>query len=203
MKKPEENAPRMKYFSAASCDSNRRRRAIPVSRYSGSDMISSATNIVSRSLAATKSIIPPTANSSRGQISVCSQPAVVKSRSSSEPGTVEARGAKASPAGSTLRSAMKSAAMAPTTSTTPCRKRAGPSAAYAPDMTTSKVPSASTTATKAAISAAGTRTRWIRRRERRGAKASTSTPTAAVPSTIATGAMIAQSIVGGTNSATS
>src|SRR5215471_16034255 len=51
-KNAEEYAPSRKYFIAASCDSRRRRRAMPHSRYSGRDSTSSAMNIVSRSLAA-------------------------------------------------------------------------------------------------------------------------------------------------------
>ena len=65
-KKAEENAPSRKYFMAASCDSRRRRLASPHSRYSGSDSVSSATNIVSRSFEAGKSSMPPTANSVSG-----------------------------------------------------------------------------------------------------------------------------------------
>ena len=61
-KKAEENAPSRKYFIAASCDSRRRRRARPHSRYSGSDSVSSAMNMVSRSLAAGNSSMPPMAN---------------------------------------------------------------------------------------------------------------------------------------------
>ena len=61
-KNAEENEPSRKYFMAASCDSRRRRRASPHSRYSGSESTSSATNIVSRSLAAGNSSMPPTAN---------------------------------------------------------------------------------------------------------------------------------------------
>ena len=64
--KPEEKAPSRKYFIAASWLSSRRRRARPHSRYSGSESTSSATNMVSRSPDAGKSIIPPIANSSRG-----------------------------------------------------------------------------------------------------------------------------------------
>src|ERR1700743_1622977 len=47
-KKAEENEPSRKYFMAASCESRRRRRASPHIRYSGSDSVSSATNIVRR-----------------------------------------------------------------------------------------------------------------------------------------------------------
>ena len=58
-------------MTAASCDSSRRRRASPHIRYSGRESTSSATNIVSRSFAATKIIIPPIANSVSGKTSVC------------------------------------------------------------------------------------------------------------------------------------
>jgi hypothetical protein len=65
-KNADEKAPSRKYFSAASWDSSRRRRASPHSRYSGSEKTSSATNSVSRSPAAGNSIIPPTENSVSG-----------------------------------------------------------------------------------------------------------------------------------------
>ncbi len=58
-------------MTAASWDSSRRRRASPHITYSGSDSTSSAMNIVSRSLAATNAIIPPSANSANGNTSVC------------------------------------------------------------------------------------------------------------------------------------
>ena len=85
-KKAEEKAPSRKYFMAASCESSRRRRASPHSRYSGSDSTSSATNMVSRSFEAGNSSIPPTANSVSGKISVCMIPAARPSRSSGLPG---------------------------------------------------------------------------------------------------------------------
>ena len=103
-KKAEENAPSRKYFMAASCDSSRRRRARPHSRYSGSDSTSSATNIVSRSLEAGNSIIPPTANIVSGKISVCCIPAARPSRSSGLPGVAAACAAN----GLSLVSAMSS-----------------------------------------------------------------------------------------------
>ena len=65
-KNAEENEPSRKYFMAASCDSSRRRRARPHSRYSGSDRTSSATNMVSRSFEAGNSSMPPTANRASG-----------------------------------------------------------------------------------------------------------------------------------------
>ena len=61
-KNADENAPSRKYLTAASCESRRRRRASPHSRYSGRDRTSSATNMVSRSLEAGNSSMPPTAN---------------------------------------------------------------------------------------------------------------------------------------------
>ncbi len=61
-KNAEENAPSRKYFTDASCESRRRRLARPHSTYSGSDSTSSATNMVSRSLDAGNSSMPPTAN---------------------------------------------------------------------------------------------------------------------------------------------
>src|SRR5712691_11252 len=65
-KNAEENAPSRKYFIAASWESRRRRRAMPHSKYSGSDSTSSATNMVSRSLDAANSSMPPIANSVSG-----------------------------------------------------------------------------------------------------------------------------------------
>ncbi len=65
-KNAEENAPSRKYFIEASCDSRRRRRDSPHSRYSGRESTSSATNIVSRSLDAGNSSMPATANSVSG-----------------------------------------------------------------------------------------------------------------------------------------
>ena len=69
-KNAEANAPSRKYFSAASWLTSRRRRAMAHSRYSGSEKTSSATNIVSRSLAETNSIMPASANSVSGKTSV-------------------------------------------------------------------------------------------------------------------------------------
>ena len=58
-------------MTAASCEISRRRRASPHSRYSGSDSTSRATNSVTVSVAAGKTIIPPIANSASGKTSVC------------------------------------------------------------------------------------------------------------------------------------
>src|SRR5262249_8738809 len=69
-KNADENAPSRKYLTAASCESRRRRRASPHSRYSGRDRTSSATNMVSRSLEAGNSSIPPTANRVSGETPV-------------------------------------------------------------------------------------------------------------------------------------
>ncbi len=77
----EANAPSRKYFSDASWLSSRRRLARPVSRYSGSENTSSATNKVSRSPAAGKIIMPPRASSTSGKTSVWVSPRAVASRS--------------------------------------------------------------------------------------------------------------------------
>ena len=73
-------------MTAASCEISRRRRASPQSRYSGRDSTSRATNSVTVSVAAGKTIIPPTANSASGKISVCIGAAtLVATRSRWEP----------------------------------------------------------------------------------------------------------------------
>ncbi|CAM5448064.1 hypothetical protein SALBM311S_04500 [Streptomyces alboniger] len=71
----EANAPSRKYLTAASCDISRLRRASAHSRYSGSEKTSSATNSVSRSLAAGKISMPAIANNSSGNTSVVVNPA--------------------------------------------------------------------------------------------------------------------------------
>jgi len=71
-KMAELSAPSRKYFNEASWLSSRRRRAIPHKTYSGNDSTSRATNMVSRSLAAAKTIMPASENSSSGKTSVCS-----------------------------------------------------------------------------------------------------------------------------------
>ena len=65
-KNAEENAPSRKYFTAASCEKRRRRRASPHSRYSGRLITSSAMNMVRKSFAAGNMSIPSTANSTSG-----------------------------------------------------------------------------------------------------------------------------------------
>ena len=117
---PSANAPSRKYFSAASCDSSRRRRDRPAIRYSGSDSTSSATNISSRLFEIGKISMPETANSSSGKISVwirslSCQPPVV-----GEPTTTAAEATIGLPT-STLRSAISSVAMIARTRMVPCR----------------------------------------------------------------------------------
>ena len=67
--KPEENAPSTKYFSAASKDSWRRRRAVAAMMYRGRDMTSRATKRVTKLSAAGKIIMPPVEKSTRANIS--------------------------------------------------------------------------------------------------------------------------------------
>ena len=113
---------------AASCESSRRRLARPHSRYSGSDSTSSATNMVSRSFAAGKSIIPPTANIVSGKISVCMIPAPRASRSSGLPGVAAACAAN----GLLLVSPMSSTLTKASTTMVPWMNRVGRSTATAP-----------------------------------------------------------------------
>src|SRR5580692_2102051 len=127
-KKAEENEPSRKYFMAASFDSRRRRLASPHSRYSGSDSTSSATNMVSRSFDAGNSIIPPTANSVSGKISVWVIPATRPSRSSGLPGGAAAWAAK----GLLLVSAMSRTLAKASTTIVPWMNRVGRSMPTAP-----------------------------------------------------------------------
>jgi hypothetical protein len=127
-KNAEEKAPSRKYFIAASCESRRRRLASPHSRYSGSDSTSSATNMVSRSLAAGNSSIPPIANMVSGKISVCMIPAPRASRSSALPGVAAACAAN----GLLLESPMSSTLAKASTRIVPWMNRVGRSTATAP-----------------------------------------------------------------------
>ena len=115
-KKADENAPSRKYFRPASWLSRRRRRAIALSRYSGSDMTSRATNIVSRSLAARKTIMPPRENSASGNTSECSSRAAVASSSCTLPGTDAAAAENTEAPLPSRRSANTESASAPNTS---------------------------------------------------------------------------------------
>ena len=131
-------------MTAASCESSRRRRASPHMRYSGRLSTSSATNIVSRSLAATNVIIPASANSVNGKTSVCIVGAWPGSaviglvgrprRSARAPPPAAARAAADAmnaPPGSTDRSAMSSTLPRPSASRVPQRNRVGRSTASA------------------------------------------------------------------------
>ncbi len=133
----EAKAPSRKYLTAASCDISRLRRASAHSRYSGSEKTSSATNSVSRSLAAGKTSMPATANSSSGNTSVVVNPALTAAFSLSLPGTDAACAAKESTrlpcaTGSSRRSAKVNRPTRAASRIVPCRKSAGPSTAIAP-----------------------------------------------------------------------
>ena len=123
-------------MSAASCDTNRRRRASPHIRYSGSDNTSRATNIVNRSSAAPKIIMPANANIISGKISVCATTALAATFSATLPGTAAACGVKPSsppPAEAGMRrSAASSTPRMPINSNSPCKNRAGRSTASEP-----------------------------------------------------------------------
>ena len=128
MKNAEEKAPSRKYFSAASCDSSLRRRARPASRYSGSERISSATNMTSRVFDAANSIMPATANDISGYASVWVSELVCCARAPRLPGTIAARATSDPTRGSAtnITEPMPSARMVPS------RNSAGPSIATAP-----------------------------------------------------------------------
>ena len=192
-KNAEEKAPSRKYFMAASCERRRRRRARPHSRYSGSDSTSSATNMVSRSFEAGKSIIPPTANSVSGKISVCMMPAARPSRSSWLPGVAAATAAN----GLWLVSPMSSTLTKASTRMVPWMNRVGRSTATAPSTATCPglplayrlcVEATTMVRMNAAASDPRDRIRCVVRREQRGANASTRTPATAARKTTSMGA---------------
>ncbi len=162
---------------------------------------------VSRSLAAGKTSIPPTANSAIGNTSVVVNPALTAACSASPPGTAAACATKESTflpcaAGSSRRSAKVNVATSATSRIVPWRKSAGPSTAMAPiaailALVVPKPPAASpTTAAKPAASASTDSRSWAWYRLRRGRNASRTTPTTAAPSTISAGASWAYSIFG-------
>ena len=186
---------------AASCESSRRRRASPHSRYSGSDSTSSATNMVSRSLEAGNSIMPPTANSVSGKISVCMLPAARPSRSSGLPGVAAACAAN----GLSLVSAMSSTLTKASTSMVPWMNSVGRSTATAPIAATwPGLPLAYSCACEAttivrmnaAASEPSASTRCTARRAGRGVNASTSTPATAAPKTTSIGESCPNSMLG-------
>ena len=143
-------------MTAASCESNRRRRAIPHRTYSGRESTSNAMNSVIRSFAAGNSMRPPVANSASGKISVWVNPARSASRSPEPPGATAAWGAKPASTflreadGMTVRSPISTPAPRATTTVRPCRNSAGPSTATAPSAVTILVPARRTTETSAA-----------------------------------------------------
>ncbi len=189
-KNAEANAPSRKYFSAASWESSRRRRARPHIRYSGREKTSRATNMVSRSLAETKSIIPPRAKSRRGYTSVPPSRRMACSRSAWVPAVTAAAATKAPP-GSRERSATSRSATIPRTTRVPSRNRAGPSTAIAFPAVSSRTPASLITNTSAATSDSRPTTTCAGYRRARGANASTSTPSAAPPNRISIGARAA------------
>ncbi len=121
-KNADEKAPSRKYFSAASWDSSRRRRAMPHIRYSGSENTSSATNMVIRSDEAGNTIMPPRANRASGKTSVCSSRAADASASARLPGTVAADAANVLTPPLSWRSANTRIATRPNTSRAPHMK---------------------------------------------------------------------------------
>ena len=139
---PTRTRPAESISATASCDSSRRRRASPHSRYSGSDSTSSAMNMVSRSSAAGNSSMPPTANIVSGNTSVCMTPALVASCSATLPAIADACGVNASRpraplsllgcAARSRRSAISRMPSTPTSRMVPCRNSAGVSTATAP-----------------------------------------------------------------------
>ena len=186
---------------AASCESRRRRRASPHSRYSGSDSTSSATNMVSRSLDAGNSSMPPTANRVSGKISVWKAPVTRPSRSSGLPGGTAAWAAN----GLLLVSAMSSTLTKARTRIVPWMNRVGrsiataPAAAMWPGLPSLKMLNEVTTmvSTNAAASEPRVITSWTGRRSGRGVKASTRMPTTAAPNTTSIGDSWPYSMLGG------
>ncbi len=200
-KNAEENAPSRKYFMAASCESSRRRRASPHSRYSGSDSTSSATNMVSRSLDAGNSSMPPTANRVSGKISVWKAPVTRPSRSSGLPGGAAAWAAN----GLLLVSAMSSTLTNARTRIVPWMNSVGRSIATAPAAATwPALPplkmlneAATMVSTKAARIEPRVITSWTVRRSGRGVKASTRMAATAAPNTTSIGESWPYSMLGG------
>ena len=185
--------PSRKYFSAASWESSRRRRASPHIRYSGSENTSSATNMVSRSLAATNSIMPPSANRVSGKTSVCTPARLSAARRSPRLPTVMAARATNATARSSDRSAISSSATMPSTGSVPCRNRAGPSTATAPSAVIRACRRERARADDSAPSDAdqGEQRPGPGAGLARGTNASTSTPTQAAPNRISIGASAA------------
>src|SRR5512133_825180 len=197
IKKADDSAPSKKYLSDASCDSSRRRRASPQSRYSGKDKISNATNMVIKSLEAGKSIIPNTANSARGNTSVCSTRLRIASRSATVPGTAAACGAKTLVV-SILVSANVSSDAALKMSRIVHMKYVGPSSASELTATTASSPDAqfNTVVTNARAKDTKLMRSCTTRQISRGATASAKTPKQAPAKITKTGASRPYSIFG-------
>ncbi len=135
-KNADENAPSRKYFSAASCDSSRRRRASPHIKYSGSESTSSATNIVSRSFGRGEEHHPAEGEHASAGTSRFGDAGLVALLARRCPGSADACGVNASrplardSRRSTFgadRGARRSARRrgSPTSSSVPCRNSAG------------------------------------------------------------------------------
>ena len=157
--------------------------------------------MVSRSFAAGKSIMPPTANSVSGKISVCMIPAARPSRSSWLPGGAAATAAN----GLLLVSPMSSTLTSARITMVPWMNRVGRSTATAPWAATCpglpatyRLCVAATTIVRmnAASRDPSVRTSCAARRDERGANASTRTPATAAPKTTSIGASWLYSMLG-------
>ena len=173
--------------------------------YSGSESTSSATNIVSRSAAEEKTIMPPAANMASGKTSVVSRPARSAAASSAEPGPVAGCAANASSRRSVPFSPSTSSDSAVRTTSEPCRNRAIRSSTIAEacwsvaDSRTWCVTSSRQSTTSSDIDTSRPRPAtsiWVTRRARRGTNASTRTPTTAAARTATTGPAASQSTSG-------
>ena len=172
--------------------------------------------MVSRSLEAGNTIMPPTDSITNGKSSVWAAPARCASRSASLPGTAEACGVKESrppptvtatfalaaftaPVAAPVRSAMKMTASIATNSTVPCRNSAVGSIATAPSTAgrPAQIVSATrSTATNAATKPANVSVTCAPYRSRLGTNASTRTPATATPKTMSIGLSRKYSMLG-------
>ena len=194
-------------MSAASWLSRRRRRARPHRRYSGSDSTSRATNIVSRSFEVANTIIPSSANTASGKISVCSMFAAWASASPADPGASAARPVKALSPASRRRSANSRKLSSANTSSRPQMKTPGPSTESAPSveispravcepLTTSSERYTTTVSTSAATTPTTATSAWTTNRGPRGTTASTTVPITAAAVMMRIGAISAYSTSG-------
>ena len=182
-------------MTAASCESSRRRRAIPAIRYSGSDSTSRATNISSRLFEIGKISIPATANIRSGNTSVCTCSVRERRRSSGEP-TTKADAATIGLPTSTLRSAISSVAITARIRIVPWMNSPVGSIASEPANATSDpdgdgvvtvLPCRRATVTSEPTNPRRHTPTWTENRSRRGTTASTITPSSAPASTMKIG----------------